>query len=651
VREEVGYHFWLRYAAREGALIDDAGDSALMVLPPPLQARFDLPEQITVTTDPDIAREEGSLLLIPGHPVLDAAASHVLRQGDAGVAWLAWPAKPPPATSTLVAAARDQVGVEHGRIDGDAEALPRYAPVLRVSTQVTYVVNERFHEREEVSVDASTSLPLDAELERQIQDLPRLQGKPDHASLTADLLLALRTADRLLGERAAARLRSLAMQSQAALRDEVAVAESYYKGVLDGIAERKCDAPRERQALLDAQAQATRAERARRLHEIEEKFLARYDIHPIRLHLVLVPTLQQPVVIRRGERGYRLTLTWWLPTARYAAIRCPSCRHPAPLVAGREQLGCQHCLTPPSTQAPMASGTEAAAARRTVTVVSGSVPLRGESHPAAVPPKHPGPQVSRATAASRAETDELARLLQERAELRKRVIRIGNKLGSDFWQAVVEQDSWPRKRADPHSPLRVLYRLYGAEGPLRGVGIPVGAVPSQSTFFTEEPDAGFLQSTTGRVLAAGHAYPYTLRWHLASGKPAVDEVLPFRAAYRGLFPRWGLIADALFEDAPAPRIALDPVSASIWRVELAESGLPVVVRCLAAWWRIAEHPEFAAAPADLVAAALAGVICRRAGLDRTQKHAAHDYAVEGALVTGVARRLLRLLGLSESRNW
>jgi hypothetical protein len=71
--------------------------------------------------------------------------------------------------------------------------------------------------------------------------------------------------------------------------------------------------------------------------------------------------------------------------------------------------------------------------------------------------------------------------------------------------------------------------------------------------------------------------------------------------------------------APPPRIELDPVAPNLWRIELAESGPPLVVRCLASWWRIAQAPELAAVPPPVLAAALAALLGRRAGLNGTQK--------------------------------
>jgi hypothetical protein len=84
--------FWLRYLDASGGLHEDAGDQTLVMLPSELQAKLGLPEEVAVTADPEVAREDGALLLLPGHPALDQAAAAVLDQGDAGLAWLAWPA-------------------------------------------------------------------------------------------------------------------------------------------------------------------------------------------------------------------------------------------------------------------------------------------------------------------------------------------------------------------------------------------------------------------------------------------------------------------------------------------------------------------------------------------------------------------------------
>lgn len=73
MRRDPAVRFWLGYVEREGGLVEDAAYGAVVVLPPSMRERFDLPEVVSVTFDPDVAREDGALLLIPGNPALEAA--------------------------------------------------------------------------------------------------------------------------------------------------------------------------------------------------------------------------------------------------------------------------------------------------------------------------------------------------------------------------------------------------------------------------------------------------------------------------------------------------------------------------------------------------------------------------------------------------
>ena len=78
--DEPALSFWLGYAEQEGALVEDHGDHALVLLPDPLQEESGLPEEITVTSHPDIAREDGAVLLIAGHPAVERAAGAGARR-------------------------------------------------------------------------------------------------------------------------------------------------------------------------------------------------------------------------------------------------------------------------------------------------------------------------------------------------------------------------------------------------------------------------------------------------------------------------------------------------------------------------------------------------------------------------------------------
>jgi len=722
--EEPAFRFWLRYAEREGALAEPRGDHALLVLPRAMQEHLGLPESIAATTDPEVARDEGALLLIPGHPVMDAAAGHVLEQGDAGTIWLDWPAKVPPTTEALLAQARDRIGVDHGRLDQVGAAVPRYAPVLRVGVQVTYTVHDPVHEREEVWVDARTGLPVRMELGRRLSEAHRLEGRPQHLAAEPDLARAVAAAHAGLEARVRLRLRQLARLAEAATADELALAESYYTGQLESIARRRETAPVERQRLLDAQDEVTRAERSRRLAAIREAAAPRFAIRPIRLHLLFVPALQLEVAVRRGDRRFPLALTWWLTPAEFSPLRCPACGSGSPLVAARDRLGCRTCVEP-RTQPAAAVGQEAAPAepaapgtadpppaqpvpppatepRRTdairrpasaaapapppaadpatqLTLALGAVaapPPPGPPPPGARPPARRAPaptgrrlpptpergphhpetradRADRAPAAVRQVMDHL-RQLHEAEVRQERASRVGHKLAGDFWAAVSRGDPAPRKRSDPGSPLRVLYRLYGGGGPLIGVGLPVGILPSEGGFVTLEAEPGYLQCTTGELLAGGVVYPFSLRWHLAAGRPAIDEVLPFEGAEDARLPRPDLgprVAPQLFAGAPPPRIPLDPVADRLWQVELPRFGLPLVVRCLAAWGRLGGVAALPDQPAPVVAAALAALVARRAGLGRTRDAAAADHGADPAAVRAAAGALRDSLQLTDERGW
>lgn len=649
--------FWRHYAEREGALTEGDLERMVMLLPRSLCQRFGLSETVTATSDPTLAREEGALLMVPGNPVLDAAAEQVLEEGDGGHLWLEWPARPLPTAAQLMAAARDRLGIDHGRIDPGGVPVPRYAPVLRVGVQVTYALHDRFQEQEEVFVDPVAGQPLPEEQGRQLATLPQLTGAPSHPALEVDLMFGIGAAHREVEERTGRRLQVLAGQVAHIRKDEQALAESYYTTALESIEERRQTATPDRQRQLDAQAETTRAEWSRRKQEIAQKFEPQRQLRPVRLHLIWVPAMSVPVVIRRGGQGFPFELTWWLPAERFAPVRCPSCGRGAQLVAARDRLACRACLPP----------------RHAAAAVQPPAGLPGRRHPPetgqrdAAPPgqvavERTRPPAARARTipaegASPAETfralEGILREARTQEERRQRITRTGDNLGFTFWQAVFLGESWPRKRANPDSPLRVLYRLYGPEAPLRAIGIPPWAVPLQSSSSTHDPEPGILNCTDGLIVTREGQFSFSLHWQLVGGKPAVEEVIPCLGACDAhismdrAIPR---AATALYGGAPSYRGTLDPVAEMLWSTELRVSGLPVVARCLAAWWRLPPDalPDL---PAAALAAGLAAVVGRRAGLNRTREKAAADYAANLTEVTSAATAAQSQLGLSGSRWW
>ena len=679
---EPALRFWLRFAAREGALVEEAADHAVLVLPEQLQEAAELPEEVAVTSDPDVAREDGAVLLIAGHPELERAASAVLEAGDIGRAYLPWPASAPPRVEDLQRAARDRWTIEHGRIDCGGAPRPVFAPLLRIGAMVRYEASltHQFHEQVESWVDARSGLlppqrALDALLGQHWLPDPDVR----HATLPARLELALAAGHADLERRAAARATRLLEHGRRAHDAELARADDYYRGALESIERRRAAAPPERARLLEDQAAATRGERDRRRREIEEQYRPRHELRPFRLHLVMVPAYAIAAEVRRGARRYPLELVWLAGGAGFAHLRCPGCDGDGELVAGREQLGCHACLPRPPAAADggvrgaVADGPRSGAAdpgqrpqptppspdrrpggpdgdRRGApgpTVVDGgaraSVPAAAGTpavSPARRPPGRPPPSARRRLAAERRRGASGAAGVEER----------GNKLALELWQRAALGERLSRAKIVRDSPLSALHRLYGAEGPLRAIGVAPGGCPSEATASTFPGQPVGPQITAGEIMAGGREYRYVLCWWLLRGKPVVAELTPTIEHVLGLRRRRSSAAVLADERPPAPVIALDRVAAELWRVEPRRAGLPIAARCLATWWRVATAVGEPDDPA-VVAAAIGQAVSRASGLRRSRADGAGAYGVAPGALDAAARTLGPLLRLDSGRGW
>ncbi len=347
------YSFFLHWLETRGAAVEQGPDTALVLVPQDLLDALRVPESLTVTSDPEVAAEDGALLLTPGHPALEHGVGEVLEQGDAGIVWLPWPRPLPPTPETLLSRAREAIAVDHGRIDAQRPPQPVFAPLLSIGALCTHVVDDRFQERINLWVDGRNGRELDPARVRAVQTVAPLRGQPArHPILFPDLDVALPAADALLEAKATERGRSLSGQVAPIAKAERARASAYYEELLTSIARRRQGAPPERQALLERQAEVARAELQRRLREIEEKYRPSHSLRRLRLHLVLAPALYLPLWVRRGDRRYPFALCWSLYTSAFLPVPCPRCAADAPLVAGRSELGCQECLGPTRTAAP-----------------------------------------------------------------------------------------------------------------------------------------------------------------------------------------------------------------------------------------------------------------------------------------------------------
>ncbi len=349
--------FFLRWLETRGAAVEQGPDAALVLVPPDLSEVLRVPETLAITADPDVAAEDGALLLTPGHPALERGVGEVLEQGDAGIVWLPWPRPLPPTPETLLAKAREAVAVDHGRIDPERPPQPVFAPLLRIDALCTHTVDDQFQERVEVWVDGRSGRELHAAHIRLLRSAGRLHGDPArHPILWPQLDVALPAADALLHAKAEERSRSLGMQAAVLAKAESARTTAYYEELLASIARRQQGAPAERQTLLARQAEVAQAEAQRRLREIEEKYRPSHILRPMRLHLILAPALHLPLWVRRGDRRYPFALRWCLDAAGFLPVSCPRCGSAATLVAGRSEIGCRACLGPSRMETPSGSG-------------------------------------------------------------------------------------------------------------------------------------------------------------------------------------------------------------------------------------------------------------------------------------------------------
>ena len=630
-----GLRFWLSYVEHSGGLADDTGSgTALVVLPDPLQAQLGLPETLTVTGDPEVAREDGALLLAAGHPVLTVSAEAVLAGADVGRGALAWPGDLLPAAEDLLEHARDTFPVDHGRIDLAGPPTRAYLPVLRAGAMIGYLVagDEAFQERAECWLDADTcrELPdtvrdvLDAAWFAQSAEGPA-RGLDSASRLPLDLDRAVDAAHTLLRARAAARLAALAEDGHQARTVEIARTEAYYRDVLDGIERRRAGTAPDRVAALDARAEATRQERTRRLAEIQDKHQARLELTPYRLHLLLVPSVVLPVDVLRGSRRYPQRLVWIWPARRFRDLPCPSCGSDRLLVAGKNGLGCEACLARPEPPAPTVPPAKARPApaptgpsARTKTATA---PAKGATTPAK---KAAAPAKSAPTPAAGASTRPVPPGARSRSGPEPvsdtRICSVGDRLVTSFWQSVAGDDRQLAKRLLPDSPASTALRLFGVRGLISTVGIPLAATLVAVSGSTRSPGPGprFVCDGVLQVRDERTDFPFSLVWRLHGNQAIVDEILP-RASYAPnmLGNRWAMALGSLsprLDRLPGRPAALDPVAARLTDLVLPAEGLSLLLRCLTAWWRLDVPTLIDAGPdPDVMAAAVLRLVSWRSG--------------------------------------
>lgn len=629
---DAGLDFWLRYVEVSGGLTESGGDTTLVMLPPTLQTMLELPEALEVTADPDVAREDGATLLSAGHPALGRCAEEVLAVGDVATLAVPAPATPPPPAEHLQAMARDQFTVDHGRIDAAGAPTRSVRTILRVGALVDYTLSTDDHYQEcaecWVDVQSQRELPTHVSIKLAASPTAPKDGSPSLTGLTT----AIRFADQVIEQCAERRRSELGEDIDKARDAELERVEAYYRDALATIERRRAQAPADRREMLDARADNVRNERARRIGETREKYQASHETRPYRLHIYEVPVWRLPVDVRRGDRRYQLTLDWLIPLTRFADIACPGCGADERLVATKTGLRCANCAPRPTVQlAPEATRPPAdpkfRPAMQAKDVVTQPPPPRQRPSPVRTDPS-PTP-----------------------AKLGK----LGNKLTRKVWEAVARNDRRLARICAPDSPAAAAIRLYGPSGAASAIGIsPAEDLVAVATG-TTTASCGVRHASSGYVdTAAGHRFPFLLRWQTVGHTGEVDEILPYDWPLEPAhLRRWvqGPGRTGVYAP-PQPRVPLGPVGELLWQRVIPAFGLPAVLRCLAALRRLPDEDVFRAShgPA-VVAAGIERMVCQRANLT-TGRFAdiAGVYRVREAAVRAVDADL-KCLRLGPDRWW
>ena len=651
IRHGPAFAFWLNYLDHHGGLWEQSGDTVLAILPGHLSNEHDLPESALITDDPDIAREDGALFLGAGNPEIGKGAEAVVAAGDVGALTLPHSAKHI-STEDLLAKIRDQIPVAHGRIDATSSILRSHRPVLRLAALVSHSVSadEQFTEVAECFLDVPSRVAWAQDAaDRLLRAIGTAEAIPGSGVPADRLAPAVAAAHRELDNVAARRGRELSIEADAERVAEITRATEYYAAALAAIDNRRGAADAGRRALLDARAHATVAERDRRLAEINEKYRHQHVLRPYRLHLVDVPVWRLDTDVRRGERRWPMVFDYLPLLGVVAPTRCPTCGAHSRLVATKTHLVCEACTpaTPspvrlaPVVEKPPHDGAARNMAPTKTRVAPAPPPKRQSRDTSTAGRKRRGVGPGTPTAPDAVGPGAARGPFVPGAPEERKVV--------DFWNQVGAGERRKLSRLiAPDSPLAALTRLYGAAGPLRGIGIPAGHAPvSFTSGHYDRPVAGERGGTAGELSTHRAQYPYLLLW---SQDKLLDEIFPYSAP-------WHLgRAQMLLKphtQVPPPRTDLDTVAQLLLGHVAARHGLTFAARALAAWWRLPDPDGLLARFSPRVLAATVDRAIRYwSGAPQTgYSDAAATFEADPAEMRRATVMLQKQLQLSSTRNW
>jgi hypothetical protein len=651
-RRSPAFAFWLDYLDSRGGLWEPSGEAVLTVLPEQLSAAHDLPESALITDDPDIAREDGVQFLGAGHPEIDKAAGAVIDAADVGALTLPHGSKPM-STEHLLALIRDRIPVDHGRIDATGVPIRTHRAALRLGALVSHTVStdEQFTEVSECLLDVASRIVWPEQAAGRVLDtMVAVDTEPARRIPGNALMRALAAAHQALDETAVSRGRVLARAADAERAAETARADEYYTAALAAIDKRRTDADPERAALLDARAQATIAERDRRLAEIGEKYRHQQALRPYRLHIIDVPAWRLATDVRRGDRRWPVVFDYLPLLADVAPTRCPNCDAHAPLVATKTHLGCSACspaktTPPPAPPAPPVRKPTAQPKPEKPRKTPKTTPTNDK----AVEP----PQADRKRPDARPARSAVPVSTASSKHIPARPVlpgKAGERKAAAFWNHVgAGEDRKLARLIAPNSPLAALTLLYGSAGPLRGIGVPTDHKPMKFTCESyDHPVAGQRGGTAGELHTDQGTFPYLLLW---SPDRLLEEIFPYAAP-------WHLGMTARMRFAPVPHAPpshhkLDTVAGLLLNRTTARHGLTFTARCLAAWWRLPNPEDLLARFSPRVLAATVDRAIRYwsgAG-NATYPDTAEAFKADEAAVRKATAVLQKQLRLDSTRNW
>lgn len=172
-------------------------------------------------------------------------------------------------------------------------------------------------------------------------------------------------------------------------------------------------------------------------------------------------------------------------------------------------------------------------------------------------------------------------------------------------------------------------------------------MPERVSAWSGDLDGQGASTSWGTLVRGGQTFPFAIRWKPVDQRhAAISEVVPCcDDGVLALLPESAVpAAEPNLLRPPKPASRLDAVGTSLWTVALPTVGLPMVVRCLAAWWRPAVQEAVSGLPAATVAAALVYIVARHLPLRPLKDEVARSYGIPTAALTRAQRRLEGALG-------